>query len=435
MNSGPSMISLLERLYPLKRSLVSDGYDEALRNIASEFPIEVASFPSGTECWTWIVPEKWTCHEAWIETLDGRRIVDYAAHPLHVVDYSLPIDRVVSRVELLAHLHVHPRNPDAIPYVFKFYERDWGFCCTQRTRDTLLEAEYRVRIASEFSRGALKVGEWWVPGRSDRIFVLAAHLCHPGIANDDLSGVVVGLDVMKRLAALEDREYTYLLLLVPETIGSIAWLSHHEELTGRMQGGLFLEMLGLDFPHGLARSYAGDTQVDRCCEYILGRRDAAGYVRNYAEIVRNDELEFNGPLLRIPMLSLTRSLPQEHRDFPYPEYHTHLDSPAIVRAARLAESSDLAFEMALTHDRNRYARARFKGQLFCSRYGLFPKETAQQVALIKLLYEVDGLHSTIDICRKHALDFDDVDAIVRRFVDNDLIEVSTRPIGLERMAT
>ncbi len=426
------MRKLLERLWPLERSLVSDGYDEAIRLIAAEHPLKVAAYPSGTECWTWFVPEKWTCREAYVETLAGRRIIDYADHPLHCVDYSLPIDRVVDRDELLQHLHVHPRNPEAIPYVFKFYERDWGLCCTRNTRDAkFTEPTYRVRIDTVFEPGSLKVGEWWIPGATDEVFVLAAHLCHPHLANDDLAGVVVGLEVMKRLAQASGNQHTFLLLLVPETIGTIAWLSHNEEVIPRIKGGLFLEMLGSDSPHGLARSYQGDTQLDRVCEYVLARRDPQAYVRNYAEIVRNDELEFNSPLLRIPMLSLSRSLPPEAADFPYPEYHTHLDSPDIVHEHRLRESADLVEEMVRAYDRNVYAKARFKGQVFCTRYGLFPKELGQQRALIHVLSEVDGLHSTIDICRKHALDFDDVDTILRRFAEQDLIALARESVAQE----
>lgn len=426
-----TMFDLLCRLWPLKRSLVSDGYDKAIRIISEDFPISVAEFPSGTECWTWFVPEKWTCREAWVETLDGRRLIDYESHPLHCVEYSLPIDGVIDREELLSHLHVHPKNPEAIPYVFKFYDRNWGFCCSQRTRNELKDQKYRVRIDSDFTQGTLKVGEWWLPGKSKDTIVLAAHLCHPYLANDDLSGVVVGLEVMKRLSALKDRHYTFLLLLVPETIGSIAWLSHNEQHIPNMRGGIFLEMLGLDIPHGLARSYAGNTQIDLCCEAVLEQRDHKAFVRDYANIVLNDELEFNSPLLRIPMVSLSRSLPRDNPDYPYPEYHTHFDSPDIVHQHRLEESTDIAFEMLDRIDRNAYAKVKAKGQVFCSRYGLFPKTLKQQTALIKVLYELDGLHSIADICKKHSIDFEDAAAIISSFQAKELVDTSMDPFRPE----
>ena len=187
------MLELLKRLWPLKRSLVSDGYDEAIRIIDREYNIEVSAYPSGTECWTWFIPEKWTCYEAYLETLEGKRLIDYKDHPLHCMDYSLPVDKVVDRAELFNHLYSHERNPDAIPYRFKYYEKDWGLCCTKKVKDNLNEDKYRVVITTEFSKGELKVGQLWLPGKTDNIFVIMAHLCHPFMANDDLSGVVVGL--------------------------------------------------------------------------------------------------------------------------------------------------------------------------------------------------------------------------------------------------
>jgi len=134
-----SMMQLIEELWFLKRDLVSDDYDRALQRLAQEVPMTIHEVPSGTQIWSWTVPEKWTCHEAYIETLDGRRLLDYAEHPLHVVSYSLPFEGQVSREELLAHLHVHPNLPDAIPYVFKYYQRDWGLCATQTLRDSLTD--------------------------------------------------------------------------------------------------------------------------------------------------------------------------------------------------------------------------------------------------------------------------------------------------------
>ena len=159
----------------------------------------IHEYPTGTPVWTWRVPEKWTCEEAYLETLDGRRLLDYADHPLHVVSYSLPFEGVVSREELLAHLHVHPRLPEAIPFVFKYYERDWGLCASQTLRDSLTEPEYRVVIRTRFEPGTLKVGEILIPGETEETFVLAAHLCHPHMVNDDLTGVAVLMGVAEAL--------------------------------------------------------------------------------------------------------------------------------------------------------------------------------------------------------------------------------------------
>src|SRR5262249_8343804 len=221
-------------------------------------------------------PERWSCREAWLETLDGRRLFSYADHPLHVVSYSLPFEGVVTREELLRHLHVHPTLPDAIPFMFKYYERDWGLCCSRNERDAVHESQYRVLIRTDFSFGRLKVGEVVVPGESAETIVLCAHLCHPAMVNDDLTGVVVGIDVVRSLLARPRGQYTYRLLIVPETIGSIAHLSHHPDLIPLMRGGLFLEMLGRDHPHGLQLSHHRDTPVDRCFSESLRNQHPAG---------------------------------------------------------------------------------------------------------------------------------------------------------------
>ncbi len=243
-----SLLDLIEELWLLKRDIVSDGFDRALYRLAEEVPMSIHEYPTGETCWTWLVPEKWTCRTAYLETLQGQRLIDYSDHPLHVVSYSLPFEGVVSRAELLDHLHTHPTLADALPYVFKYYERDWGLCASQSLRDSLTEESYRVVIRTEFEPGTLKVGEVVIPGQVNQCVMLVAHLCHPAMANDDLTGVAVGIEVARELleGSLSGAMpyYTYRLLILPETIGSVAYLSHHEQLIPKMAAGLFLEMLG-----------------------------------------------------------------------------------------------------------------------------------------------------------------------------------------------
>ena len=197
--------------------IVSDGYDVALQALATQLPMTIHEYPSGTECWTWIIPEQWTCHEAWVETIDGRRLFlrgpPSARGILFVPRGGGHAGGVVQR------LHVHPKLPDAVPFTFKYYERWWGLCCSRQQRDTLQDDRYRVVIRTKFTQGTLKVGEIVAPGATDEMIVLCAHLCHPHQVNDDLTGVVVGMEVMRSLLARRDLRYTYRLVIVPETIG------------------------------------------------------------------------------------------------------------------------------------------------------------------------------------------------------------------------
>jgi aminopeptidase-like protein/aminoglycoside N3'-acetyltransferase len=422
--AAASMRRMIDALWSLPRDIVSDGYDVALSALAGQIPMTVHEFPSGMECWSWIVPEKWTCHEAWLETLDGRRLFSHADHPLHVVSYSLPFEGVVGRDELLAHLHVHPRLADAVPFVFRYYERDWGLCCTREQRDALRDDRYRVVIRTSSTRGSLKVGEVVVPGRTDETIVLCAHLCHPAMVNDDLTGVVVGIDVMRTLLSQPMPRYTCRLLIVPETIGSIAFLSRHPELIPRMRGGLFLEMLGRDAPHGLQLSFEGNTAIDRCCVHALQRDDANGWTVPFRGLAGNDERQFNAPGVRVPMLSLTRQLPPSHPDFPYREYHSSADTPDLVPAGSLEASRDLVLGMLRLIERNISPVNRYPGEICCSRYGIHvdpATDPAGHKALFDVLFLIDGTRSVGEIADACGVPFDSVWRIVEQLQHHGLV--------------
>jgi len=421
-----SMEELISALWRLPRDIISDGYDAALRALSTQVPMTVHEYPTGTECWTWLVPEKWTCHEAWLETLDGRRVFSYDENPLHVVSYSLPIDREVSREELFEHLHVHPGLPDATPFVFKYYERDWGLCCSRKLKESLRDDRYRVVIRSEFSYGTLKVGEVIVPGESSETFILCAHLCHPAMVNDDLSGVVVGLKVIQELLERQNLRYTYRFLVLPETIGSVAYLSHHEELVPKMMGGLFLEMLGLKYPHALQLSLAGDTEVDRCLTQALKEYDPQGWTGPFRTLVGNDERQFNAPGVRVPMLSLSRVMQDNSGVVPYfPEYHSSHDTPELASSARLAESRDLVLRMIDVVEGNRVPVNRYKGEIFCSRYGLNIDAYADAEgnrALFDIIFLIDGTRSVVEIARVCGISVESTHRVVGELSRLGLVE-------------
>ena len=421
-----SMSQMIETLWRLPRDIVSDGYDAALAALAGQVPMAIHRYPTGLACWSWIVPEKWTCQEAYLETLDGRRLFSYADHPLHVVSYSLPFEGEVTREVLLRHLHVHPTLPDAVPFVFKYYERDWGLCCTRRLRDGLTDERYRVVIRTGFSYGTLKVGEVVVPGASAESVVLCAHLCHPGMVNDDLTGVVVGIDVMRALRQRAMPRYTYRFLIVPETIGSVAYLSQNPDLVAGMKGGLFLEMLGRDHPHALQQSFAGTSEMDQCCALALRARDPQGWTGPFRTIIGNDERQYNAPGVRVPMPSLSRVLHPSTPGSPYREYHSSHDTPDLVPARRLEESRDLVLAMIDTIEQNRTPVNRFSGEPFCSRYGIHldPYENPEgNRALFDLLFLIDGTRSLAALAEACDISFDGVRRTVQEFERHGLVEL------------
>jgi aminopeptidase-like protein len=434
------MMDLIDELWFLKRDIVSDDYDRALYRLAEEVPMTIHEYPSGEECWTWTVPEKWTCHEAYLETLDGRRIIDYADHPLHVVSYSLPYEGVVSRSELFEHLHVSPFWDDAIPFAFKYYQRDWGLCMSKQMKDTLNEDSYRVVIRSTFEKGTLKVGEVVLEGQSRESFMLDAHLCHPAMVSDDLSGVVLGVDVMRALFekySTQKPYYTYRMLIVPETIGSLAYLSHHESLIPNMVGGLFLESLGIDSPHALQKSFVGTNlgrvpQVDLCMSAAMKGLDPQAYIGPYRSVVKNDEAQFNAPGVRVAMLSLSRAWPNQPPTGPfYFGYHSSHDTPAIVSQERMEASRDLVLALLDAWEKNQYVVNQFKGEIFCSRYGIWVDYRTNPEGwrlLFQIMEYCDGEHTVADIAEKLNTSFKTVWEVVSQLAEKHLVIFSRKPV-------
>jgi aminopeptidase-like protein len=429
------MLETINKIWFLKRDLVSDGYDQALYHLADELRpsginMTIHEYPSGEPCWTWRVPEKWTCHEGYLEALDGRRLIDYVDHPLHVVSYSLPFEGVVSREELLRHLHVHPRLADALPFVFKYYDRDWGLCATQTLRDSLADESYRVVIRSTFEPGMLKVGEIVLPGASEYSIMLAAHLCHPAMVNDDLTGVVVGLDVIRSLFEKTRSgdfrsRYTYRLLILPETIGSVAYLSHNEDLIPKMAGGLFLEMLGNDSPHALQGSFQPQSRFDRCLHSAFPTLDPAGYQSAYRTIIDNDERQFNAPGVRVPMLSLSRvEAPKSSGRLPYPTYHSSFDNPSIVTQERLEASRQIVLELIDAWERDQFIVNNFKGEIFCSGYGIwidYRTNPQGHRRMFEIMERCDGGRTVSDIAAELDIPFQAVWEIVNLLVEKELV--------------
>lgn len=345
---------------------------------------------------------------------EHRFCVTHTFNDLRVVALEL-------RDELLKHLHVHPLMPDAVPFIFKYYERDWGLCCSRQMRDALQDTQYRVVIRSEFSYSTLKVGEAIVHGETDECIVLCAHLCHPGQVNDDLSGLVVGLEVMRRLMKQPKPRYTYRFIILPETIGSAAWISRHEHLIPKLAGGIFLEMLARGNAFTLQRSFAGSTELDRC--FALAVRHAAPGAQVIPFMQMNDERQFNAPGVRVPMAALYRILPEGHPDWPYREYHSNHDDVSHVQPEHLEESCNVVMRMLETLEQNATPIPLFKGELFMSRFGMhvdWYEDRASNEQLFNILYRIDGTRTIAAIADDLGISFSSVFQVVTRLKEHGL---------------
>jgi aminopeptidase-like protein len=424
MTTTLDQAALIREVFPFRRDLVSDGYDAALDLLRQRFPLAVHRYPTGLPCWTWRVPPKWTCDEAWVETVAGERLIDQATNPLHVGSYSRSIDARLPAAELQAHLQTHPHVADAPPFLFHYYEDTWSFGAGSAIAHRLTDPYYQVRIQSRREPGHLKVGEWLLPGEREDCFVLCGHLCHPAQANDGLSGVVTGLAVMEALSAESRRRFTYRLLIVPETIGSVAWLSQHERLIPRMQGGLFLDMTGLDQPAALQLSYAGDTEIDRCFRQVHLAAEAGAWVAPYRGVVGNDERQFNAPGVRVPMLSYARALPWGHPARPYREYHSAADTPELVHAAALLRSRDTVLSMIRAWEANEIPVNQFKGEVFLSGFDLAVdrhRQLTRHRDMLRIMDCIDGTNTIAGIAERVALPFPEVREFVERLRSAGLV--------------
>lgn len=408
-------MKLINDLWFKRRDIVSDGFDESLEYISKMIPLKIHKVPTGTKCWTWEVPEKWSVREAYIEDLEGNRVLDLKNHPLHVVSYSLPIDKIISKEELLKHLHTSPERPEAIPFEFKYYERDWGFCIQNCKLKEFTKDKYKVFIDSDFKNGDLKIGDYTIKGKVDKTIVLVAHLCHPAQANDDLAGVAILVDIAKEISK-KDNYYTYKFLFVPETIGSIAYLSQNENIISKLECGIFLEMLGNNNVHCLQLTRQGDTRLDKITKYVMKRK-----LKNFKEspfrtIVANDEIVFNGPGVNIPMISISR--------YPYPEYHTSDDNPDIISEERLEESKSLVLEVLRIIDSDYVPKRQFKGPIFLSKYGLWVDWRVNQELsrnLEKIMLSLEGDKTVFDIAEELNMDFNDVLDFVNKLEKFELV--------------
>lgn len=406
------MMRVVEDLCMKNRTLVSDGFDESLDYIGRIVPLKVHRVRSGTAVWSWTAPKKWVVREAWLKK-DGKVLADFARHPMELVSYSTPFSGKLSWEDLKPHLHFDAERPDAIPYVYKYYRPHWGFCVPYNVYKTLGPGTYEAKVDTALVDGAVAVGESVLRGETEDSVIVSAHLCHPGQANDGLSGVAAGIALFKRLAELPSRRYTYRLVLCPENIGSLCYLFKNQELIPTFKHGIFLEMLGNKNHLKVQRSKRGDNEVDQLAELALAKQGAPYGVGAFRKVVCNDEINFDGPGIDVPTVSITR--------WPYPEYHTSDDNPSMISAARMKESLDVLWELVTLLERNYVPKRKYRGNVFLSRYGLYEDlngdDTIEQVLL-----NFEGELSILEIARKIGVPFERVHGYAERFRNAGLVE-------------
>jgi aminopeptidase-like protein len=405
---GESMHADMARMYPLCRSLSGDGVRATLDILEETLSLERREVPSGTRAFDWTVNDEWNVRDAYIADQQGRRVIDFREHNLHLVSYSIPVRARMTLEELRPHLHSLPDRPDWIPYRTTYYNRTWGFCLPHRQLQELDEGPYDVVVDATLEPGHLTYGELVVPGESTDEVMLTAHLCHPSIANDNLAGIVVATRVARLLQSLERRHLTYRFLFAPGTIGSITWLSRNADVLPSLRHGLVLTGLGGPGALVYKRSRHGSRDIDRAAGHVVGRR--GGEVRAYSPY-GYDERQFNSIGFDLPFGRLSRTPHGE-----YPEYHTSADNLSYVRPPELVDAYTAVLEIidVLENDRT-YRNLSPYGEPQLGKRGIYPTTGGRSAsdAVMAMLWTLgysDGSTSLLDIARVADLSFTDIRA-------------------------
>lgn len=400
------MHSKAAALYPICRSITGPGLRETLDRIGEEIPLERRALPSGQPVFDWTIPDEWAIRDAWIKNAAGERVVDFKKHNLHVLGYSEPFQGRVALDELKRHCFTLPDQPDRIPYRTSYYKRQWGFCLTQRQFDALTEPDYEICIDSTLAPGVLDYGQCVVPGATSDEIIVSAHVCHPSLANDNLSGVVLAMHLARALADVETR-YTYRFIFAPGTIGAIAWLSDHEaHARAHVRHGLILACVGDSAAFTYKQSRRGDAPVDRAAELVLGIHAENAVIAPFSPY-GYDERQYCSPGFNLPVGCLMRSGPGG-----YHEYHTSGDTLDLLRPGSLARSFVMAMRLfEALEGEGIYLNTSPNCEPQLGKRGLYSAVGGRtdtrdvEMAMLWVLNQSDGQHSLIDIALRARLPF------------------------------
>jgi aminopeptidase-like protein len=416
------LYGLVAELYPICRSITGDGVRQTLAMVGREIPVEVHEVPSGTQVFDWTVPPEWNLRRGWVTDPFGRTVIDTAQSNLHVVSYSTPVDRTMPLGELKRHVFTLPEDPDWIPYRTSYYSQSWGLCATQRLVDSLAEGDYRVRIDATLEPGSLTFGEHVVAGDSEQEALVSCHVCHPSLANDNLSGIAVATHLAKRLAAQPRRRLTYRFVFVPGTIGSITWLARNQQHLGRIQHGLVLACVGDRGQLSYKRSRRGDASVDRAMAYVLQHSGRPHRLIDF-EPYGYDERQYCSPGFDLPVGCLSRTPYGRYR-----EYHTSADDLGLVSGEAMADTLEVCWEtIAILEADRRYRNLRPWGEPQLGRRGLYGQiggrsdAEVRQLAMLWVLNQSDGSRGLLEIAERSGLPFPLVAETAHTLQDAELL--------------
>jgi aminopeptidase-like protein len=422
---GKEIHKFAKELWPINRSITGEGVRETLQKISKHLPkLSIKSVSSETQVFDWIVPNEWNVKEAYIITPSGKKICDFSLNNLHLVGYSFPFRGTVSLDELKKHLYTVPDQPNAIPYITSYYEERWGFCLSQDQFDSFENGNYKVVINSTFSKGELNYGELLIKGKSDKEIFLSTYICHPSMANNELSGIAVVTFLSKWLQEIDETNYSYRIIFIPETIGSITYLSqNYKDMKNKIFAGFNVSCVGDNRAYSFLPSRNGKTISDLISKHVLKWIDP-NFIE-YSWLDRgSDERQYCAPGIDLPIASILRT-----KYGSYPEYHTSLDDLDKVVTPQGLNGGYIALQQAIKAIEN---NKKYKVTILCepqmSKRDLYPtlstKKGNQEVKLMMNFISLcDGKSSLLDIAERLNMPIWDLYDLANKLESHKLISI------------
>ena len=426
--AGKRMYEFASRIFPYNRSITGEGVRQTLSDISdyiasSGTELKISSVPSGTQVFDWTVPKEWKIREAYIEDEKGDHIIDMKESNLHVLGYSTPVDEWVDLDELKKHVYVEENQPDVIPYVTSYYKERFGFCMSKNKLDSLKDGRYHMYVDSELFDGVLNSAEAVIPGESDEEIMFSTYFCHPSMADNECSGPALAAELINTIASMDHRRYTYRFVFVPETIGSITYLSqddHVKYLQKHLKAGFVLSCVGDDNDYSMIQSRYADTYADRVLLNVLSykeKRTIYGFTKR-----GSDERQYNAPGVDLPVVCFCRSKFGE-----FAEYHTSADNMDFVSKEGFQGAYDAMMEVVNILEKN----ARYRMKVLCepqlgkrglysdiSRKGIYDTILVQR----DVISYCDGKNDLLDLSERIGVPVSDIIDIIDRLKANDLLE-------------
>lgn len=413
-----------DRLWPICRSLAGSGFRESLDILGEVIPTTRLRFPTGMSVFDWTVPKEWVPRDAYFVDPRGVKHAQFKEHNLHLLGYSAPFAGRMPLSELKQHLFSLPEQPAAIPYLTSYYRERWGFCLSHDELQSLPNGEYDVVVDTALVEGHIEVGEAVLPGHTDDEILFTTYLCHPSLANNELSGPLVLAFLYEQLAARADRRYTYRFAVMPETIGAICYLHERGDYLRRhLTAGYVLTCIGDAGPITYRSSRRGNTVADRAASLVL-RGHGAHEILPFDAFEGSDEKQFCSPGFDLPVGSVMRT-----RNYRYPEYHTSLDNKALISFPAMRVVIDVLLRITSALEANTmWANTVKFGEPQLGKRGLYSSlggdHDLQQStrALLWVLNLADGTRDLLAIAEQSGLALDLVSAAAAELARTGLLE-------------